>query len=64
MKAVELALLDLVPVPGPDGWDLEVPLPDTPALLGLRLALQSAVFPTPAPRGFDLSRGAFVTLGR
>ncbi len=50
-------------VPRTARWSVALPLPATPALLGLRVALQSIHAPTPDPLGFALSNGIDLHLG-
>jgi hypothetical protein len=46
-----------------NAWSLELALPNVPAAQGIDFALQAAVVPSLAPRGFDLSDGVWVELG-
>jgi hypothetical protein len=44
-------------------WSGGLAVPMIAGLAGIQLALQAALFGTPAPLGFDLSNGLIVTAG-
>ena len=44
-------------------WSAGLAVPMVPGLAGIQIALQAALFGTPAPLGFDLSNGVLATIG-
>jgi hypothetical protein len=44
-------------------WNLIVPVPPNPSMVGEHLALQIALLGTAGPLGFDISNGLIVTVG-
>ncbi len=45
-------------------WSTTVQVPDDPSLIGLRLTLQALVQGSPSPRGYELSNGLVLRIGR
>ena len=58
-----LATLSLFVAQGSD-WNVSVPVPGSPALIGVRVTLQAVLGPTTAALGIDVTNAVVLTLGQ